>query len=125
MEEGERNMRWRLAITALALAGAGAWASLGQAIAVERQGATMAARATSVTVGDDFFRPRKLSITAGTRVRWTWHARDVHNVTVTSGPVRFKSPTQSSGTFSRTLRRRGTYRIVCTIHGQRMTIRVR
>ena len=118
-------MRWRLAITALALAGAGAWASLGQAIAIERQGAKMAARATSVTVGDDFFRPRKLSISAGTRVRWTWHARDVHNVTVTSGPVRFKSPTQSSGTFSRTLRRRGTYRIVCTIHGQRMTIRVR
>jgi plastocyanin len=125
MEEGERNMRRRLAITALALTGAAAWASLGQAIAVERPRANMAARAASVTVGDDFFRPRKLSISAGTRVRWTWHARSAHNVTVTSGPVRFKSPTQSSGTFSRMLRRRGTYRIVCTIHGQRMTIRVR
>jgi plastocyanin len=125
MEEGERYMWRRLAITALALAGAGAWAGLGQAIAEERPGANITARATGVTVGDDFFRPRKLSISAGTRVRWTWHARDVHNVTVTSGPVRFKSPTQSTGTFSRTLRRRGTYRIVCTIHGQRMTIRVR
>ena len=115
----------RVAIPVLALIGAGAWASLGQAIAEERPGANMAARAAGVTVGDDFFRPRSLSIRAGTTVRWTWRARDVHNVTVTSGPARFHSPTQSSGTFSRKLRKRGTYRIVCTVHGQRMTIRVR
>jgi plastocyanin len=117
-------MRTRQVIPVLVLAGAGAWAGLGQAIAHDVRGTPAAARAASVTVGDDFFRPRSLSIRAGTRVRWTWRGRDVHNVTVTSGPVRFRSRTQSSGTFSRTLRRRGTYRIVCTIHGQRMTIRV-
>jgi plastocyanin len=112
----------RAAIPVLVLAGAGAWAGLGQAIVQAPAGAAATAR---VTVGDDFFRPRSLNVRAGTRVRWTWRGRDVHNVTVTSGPVRFNSPTQRSGTFSRTLRRRGTYRIVCTVHGQRMTIRVR
>jgi plastocyanin len=125
MEEGEWTMLRRLAIPVLALVGATAWASLGQAIAEERQGANLAARATGVTVGDDFFRPKSLSVRRGTRVRWTWRGRDAHNVTVTSGPVRFRSPTQSTGTFSRKLSRRGTYRIVCTIHGQRMTIKVR
>jgi plastocyanin len=118
-------MRRHLAIPVLALLGEIAWAGLGQAIANERPGANMTARAAGVTVGDDFFRPRKLDVRAGTRVRWTWRGRDVHNVTVTSGPVRFKSPTQRSGTFSRKLSRRGTYRIVCTVHGQRMTITVR
>lgn len=88
-------------------------------------GRSQAARTAGVTVGDDFFRPRRLSVGAGTRVRWVWRGRDIHNVTVTSGPRRFASPTQSRGTFSRTLRRRGLYRIVCTVHGQRMRIRVR
>jgi plastocyanin len=112
----------RIAIPALALSGATAWAGLGQAITNERPGANMAAGAAGVTVGDDFFRPRRLEVRPGTRVRWTWRGRDTHNVTVTSGPVRFRSPTQRSGTFSRRLSRRGTYRIICTIHGQRMTI---
>jgi plastocyanin len=125
MEEGAFEMLKRLAIPVLALVGAIAWAGLGQAVAEERPGANMAARAAGVTVGDDFFRPKSVSVRAGTRVRWTWRGRDVHNVTVTSGPVRFRSPTQRSGTFSRKLRRRGTYRIVCTVHGQRMTITVR
>jgi plastocyanin len=46
-------------------------------------------------------------------------------VTVVSGPQRFHSPDQSTGTFTRTLRRAGRYTIVCTIHGQMMRIRVR
>jgi plastocyanin len=116
-------MQTRQAISVLALAGA--WACLGQAIVQEPAGVAAAARAASVTVGDDFFRPTSLRVRAGTTVRWTWRGRDVHNVTVTSGPTRFSSPTQRSGTFSRRLRKRGTYRIVCTVHGQRMTIRVR
>jgi plastocyanin len=115
----------RVAIPVIVLGGAVAWAGLGHAIAQERPGAAASARAARVTVGDDFFRPNSLRVRAGTRVRWTWRGRDIHNVTVTSGPARFASPTQRSGTFSRTLRRRGTYRIVCTVHGQRMTIRVR
>ena len=47
---------------------------------------------------------------------------------VRSGPVRFHSRTQSSGSFLYRLRKRGTYRLVCTIHardGQSMILRVR
>jgi plastocyanin len=84
-----------------------------------------AARTVNVTVGDDFYRPARLAVAPRTRVRWIWRGRDIHNVTVTSGPRRFSSRTQARGTFARTLRARGTYRIVCTVHGQRMRIRVR
>jgi plastocyanin len=48
-------------------------------------------------------------------------------VTVTRGPVKFASKTQIKGTFSRTLTKKGTYYIVCTIHkalGQKMTLKV-
>jgi plastocyanin len=84
-----------------------------------------AARTVNVTVGDDFYRPARLAVAPRTRVRWVWRGRDIHNVTVTSGPRRFRSRTQVRGTFARTLRARGTYRIVCTVHGQTMRIRVR
>ena len=87
--------------------------------------APRAARTVNVTVGDDFYRPARLSVAPRTRVRWVWRGRDVHNVTVTSGPRRFRSRTQLRGTFARTLRARGTYRIVCTVHGQTMRINVR
>jgi plastocyanin len=114
-------MRAHHTIAALTVIAAGTTATAGYAT----EPAGQAARAVGVTVGDDFFRPGRLSVRRGTTVRWTWRGRDVHNVTVTSGPARFRSRTQSEGTFSRRLRRRGTYRIVCTVHGQRMTIRVR
>ena len=86
--------------------------------------ASRAARTVNVTVGDDFYRPARLSVAPRTRVRWVWRGRDTYNVTVTSGPRRFSSRTQVRGTFARTLRARGTYRIVCTVHGQTMRIRV-
>src|SRR5919204_5033094 len=107
-----------LAIAA-ACAGAGTVAASGPAPEAQ------AARTVNVTVGDDFYRPTRLTVRRGTRVRWQWRARDEHNVTVVSGPQRFHSPDQSTGTFTRTLRRAGHYTIVCTIHGQMMRIRVR
>ena len=90
--------------------------------------ATEASAATrTVRVGDDFFRPRSLSVSAGTVVRWRFTGRDQHNVVVTRGPVSFQSALKRSGSYSRKMRRAGTYRIVCSIHqpDMRMTIRVR
>jgi len=113
-------MNARLGIAALAL---GPLVVVGGAPAADGPG-TRAARTVDVTVGDDFYRPVRLSVRPRTRVRWVWRGRDVHNVTVTSGPRRFRSRTQVRGTFARTLRARGTYRIVCTVHGQTMRIRV-
>jgi plastocyanin len=81
---------------------------------------------TVVRVDDDVFRPRSVTVNKGTVVRWRWVGDSPHNVTVVRGPVRFRSETKRSGRYTRTMRRRGTYRIVCTIHGgMEMTLRVR
>jgi dipeptidyl aminopeptidase/acylaminoacyl peptidase len=68
-----------------------------------------------------------LTIRLGTVVTWRWRSQSSHNVTVRSGPDRFRSPTRSRGVFARRLTRAGTYRIVCTLHspGMGMTVVVR
>ncbi len=80
----------------------------------------------TVRVADDVFRPSSLSANRGDTIRFRWVGDNPHNVVVARGPVKFRSSTKDSGTFSRRVRRRGTYRIVCTVHsGMRMTLRVR
>ena len=80
----------------------------------------------TVKLGDNFFSPKRLSVTKGTIVRWRWTGRAPHNVTVTKGPVKFRSSTMRSGSYSKRMRRRGSYTIVCTIHpGMQMSLRVR
>jgi plastocyanin len=80
----------------------------------------------TITVGDNFFRPASTTVTRGTTVKWVWKGKIAHNVTVKSGPVKFKSTTKAKGTYSKVLTRKGTYAIVCTIHpGMKMTLKVR
>jgi len=86
----------------------------------------LAGATRTVSVRDNVFRPWSLSARAGDTVVWRWAGRAPHNVRVQSGPQRFGSQIQTRGSYRRTVRRRGTYRIVCTIHpGMRMTLRVR
>jgi plastocyanin len=87
--------------------------------------------ARSVKIGDDYF-VRKgskptVTVSKGTRVTWRWTGSEFHNVSVTRGPAKFRSDLKSSGRFSRKLRKRGTYKLVCTIHqpGMAMTLKVR
>ena len=83
-------------------------------------GATAVA-AKSVKVGDDYYvRPSgvpKVTVSKGTTVRWRFVGEAPHTVTVSRGPVKFNSGVKSSGTYSKKLRKRGTYTIYCTIHG--------
>jgi len=93
-------------------------------VAAATLSASAAAAATrTVSVGDDYFVRASgvptVTVRAGDTVRWNWVGRRPHNVRVASGPVRFGSPTKRSGTYSRVLTRRGTYRIICDIHGAR------
>jgi len=78
-----------------------------------------------VSVKDDFFTPRSVSISKNTTVRWIWRGSGRHNVVVDRGPAAFRSSIKRSGSFSHTFTKRGTYRIVCTVHpGMTMTVRV-
>jgi plastocyanin len=96
--------------------------------AVAAAPATAATR--TVRIGDDWFvregDPTTVTVAKGTVVRWRWTGRDDHNVVVRSGPRRFRSDLMDSGSYRKKLRRRGTYRIVCSIHepDMRMTLRV-
>jgi plastocyanin len=94
--------------------------------------ATALAATTRVKIGDNYFvhkggRPT-VTVHRGDTVKWVWTGKNIHNVTVRSGPVRFGSRTQAKGTYARRMTRAGTYVIYCTVHGyptQTMTLVVR
>ena len=92
----------------------------------------MAATKT-VRIGDIWFiskakNHKTVSAKVGDTVKWVWVGAYPHNVTVSSGPAKFKSKTQNKGTFSKKITKAGTYKIICTIHGvkaQSMTLKVK
>jgi plastocyanin len=87
----------------------------------------LAASSKTVSVGDNFFKAKTLTVKKGTKVTWKWTGANMHNVTVLKGPAKFASKTQTTGSFAETLKKPGTYQIVCTIHaalGMKMTIKV-
>ena len=106
-------MRSRSAVPVLALCALGACAPLP---AVGSAPHAHAAATKKIRVDDFFFRPKRTAVRHGTVVVWRFRGSERHNVKVTRGPVKFKSHTMRSGTFKKRLRRRGTYRYVCTIH---------
>jgi plastocyanin len=87
----------------------------------------------TVKIGDVWFiskakNHKTVSAKVGDTVKWVWVGKMPHNVTVSSGPVKFKSKTQNKGTFSKKITKAGTYKIICTIHGvkaQSMTLKVK
>jgi len=79
-----------------------------------------------VRVADNYYSVKRLTVARGTRVTWRWAGVLNHNVTVRSGPTRFHSRTQATGSFSHVFDRAGTYTLYCTIHPyMKMTIVVR
>jgi plastocyanin len=112
------------------MAAIGAVLALAGALGVGLAGATSVAKPKppqppKVSLGDNFFKPTKLTVAVGTTVTFTWTGSNTHNVKVTSGPQKFKSPNQSSGTYTFTFTKPGTYKIVCTFHpGMEMTLKV-
>jgi plastocyanin len=94
--------------------------------------APAAAADRTVRVGDNWFARASgapaVTVARGDTVTWRFIGREPHNVHADRGPVTFTSPIRQDGVYRRTLTRRGTYRIVCDIHGsrdQRMTLIVR
>jgi plastocyanin len=88
------------------------------------------ARTRSVSVRDNLFSPRSLTIKRNDIVRFVWRGRNPHNITTRSRPrggTRVTASARRTGTYRKRFTRRGTYRLLCTIHApdMRMTVRVR
>jgi plastocyanin len=83
-------------------------------------GTALNAKTKRVSVKDDLFSPKTVRVARGGKVTWVWKGENDHNVRFRKVPAGAKRPkgssTQSSGRFSRTFRKGGTYRYVCTIH---------
>jgi plastocyanin len=72
-----------------------------------------------VSVKDNFFSPKKVTVGVRGKVRWTWRGSAPHNVTFTKvprGATKKGAGTRRKGSFTRSFGKRGTYRYVCTIH---------
>jgi hypothetical protein len=81
-------------------------------------GAFSAFDGNPVQVGDDFFRPGRVTARVGETVSWAFGGARPHSVTVANGPRGFSSIYwgRTSGTYSVTPRVKGTYKLVCLVH---------
>jgi plastocyanin len=66
----------------------------------------------TVSVRDDVFEPTEVTVAKGEAVAWRWSGNNPHNV---SGPG-FKSKIQTSGTFTRTFAKAGSFDYRCEVH---------
>lgn len=73
------------------------------------------ASATTVKIVDFAFRPQKISVTKGTRVRWVNKDSVSHTTTAKGG--QWDSGSLATGeAFTRTFKKAGTFRYYCSIH---------
>ena len=93
--------------------------------------APAAAATKNVKIGDDYFvrsgEAPTVSVKKGTTVKWNWRGSRQHNVVVQSGPRSFQSALKRSGSYSKKMKRVGTYKLICSIHApdMAMTLRVK
>ena len=82
------------------------------------QGAFTAFDGNALTVGDDFFRPGKVTARVGVPVSWSFSGARPHSVTVANGPRGFSSVYlgRTQGSYTVTPKVKGTYKLVCLVH---------
>lgn len=99
--------------------------SVGSVLALPALAAT-----TSIKVGDDYFVKKggaTVTVKKGTTVTWAFKGKNAHTV-VGSGAGRFinSGAPKKKGSYTLTVKKKGTFKIMCTIHGpkQKMTLKV-
>ena len=66
--------------------------------------------------------PANVTVKAGVTIRWTNFDATLHNVAITSGPVKFSSPAfNKGGSYKATFAKPGVYHYLCTFHPRTMT----
>jgi plastocyanin len=71
-----------------------------------------------VAVRDNFFSPRSLTLDPGDAVKWTWKGDNRHNILFKKAPTgasKKSAGARREGAWSRTFRKPGHYRYVCTL----------
>ena len=93
-------------------------AGLAVAVALGGHSALSTAAGTrTITVKDDLFSPKKVTISKNTTVTWRWASDAGDHDVVSRGTRRFKSSSiKEGGTHKFRFTRAGTYRYVCTLH---------
>jgi plastocyanin len=76
---------------------------------------------SGIDVGTYFFSERRVVVKSGTEVTWNFDADRQHDVSVASGPRGFSSPWIRNGEYSYTPKKRGVYKLYCTLHPGRMS----
>jgi plastocyanin len=81
----------------------------------------------AIDVAHTAFRPANVVLKRPARLRWRFFGDQLHNVTLANGPRGFSSDNLSDNReFAYRFRRRGTYRLFCTLHPlMTATVRVR
>jgi len=72
----------------------------------------------AVTVGDNFFNPRNVTINVNDRVVWTWTGISSHTSTGQGTPPLWDSGYRTSGTFSRVFDTAGRFNYYCIPHAK-------
>jgi plastocyanin len=90
-------------------------------------GVAQAAPAATITVGNNFLSPSSKTISAGTKLRFKWVGGTTHHIVKKKGPggdIRSPETSARGVNLSKVLRKRGTYRFICTIHPTEMKTKV-
>ena len=76
-----------------------------------------------IAIGDQWFRPQRLTAKVGEKITWQFRGYEPHSVSVANGPRGFSSNylgvTRGSYSFTPTVP--GTYRLTCLIHPTTMS----
>ena len=86
-------------------------------------GSTATSSRVKVSVKDDKFVPKSTTVAKGGKVTWVWRGQNDHTVTFTKvpkGASKRGAGERSSGRFTRSFTKRGTYRYICEIHAPDM-----
>ena len=87
-------------------------ASAKPAAAKGKTATTAATVGATTAVKDDLFEPADVEIATGEAVEWKWEGKNPHNVAGSD----FKSKIQTSGTFTRTFAKTGSFDYRCEVH---------
>lgn len=76
-----------------------------------------AGKTVTITVGDNFFKPKKVTIEAGTTVRWVNKGRNLHDIKPNKGKKFGKAQLPSGKKYKHTFDDPGKYPYYCSFHG--------